>query len=146
MLSSMRDIECAKTELKGHSIVCICGEKRIFSDERGIRPLLALIDERQNLRGYSVADKIVGKAAALLFALLQTAEIFADVLSIGGEEVLRRFHIPYSYGVKVDHIINRAGTDICPMEQTVEKIDDAQEALMALREKVNQLRADPTKK
>lgn len=135
----MRDIECAKQKLNKHSVVWVYGTVQKFSDERGIQPLLNLIEEEQKLCGYSVADKIVGKAAALLFAVLQPKEIFAGVLSSSGEEVLRRFKIPYTYGIKVNRIMNRAGTNICPMEQTVENIDDLQEALIALRKKVKQM-------
>lgn len=64
----MSDIERAKAALRGHSVaVCRAGEV-MTRDGRGIAPLLAIASEENALRGASVADLIVGKAAALLMA------------------------------------------------------------------------------
>ena len=60
----MNDIEIAKAELKDHSI-CICKDGRFFTDDgRGISPMMRFIAEERDLIGSSVADVIVGKAAA----------------------------------------------------------------------------------
>ncbi len=137
----MCDIERAKSLLEGHSVVCVCGDAVHIRDERGIRPLLEMIGRGESLRGFTVADKIVGKAAALLFAILQPDALHARVLSEGGAAVLEKYKIPYTCDVRTAKIINRAGTDICPMERTVLAIDDPQEALAALRQTAARLRA-----
>lgn len=128
--------------LEGHSVVCVRKDEARISDERGIRPLLEMIGRGESLCGFCVADKIVGKAAALLFSILQPEALYARVLSEGGEAVLEKFKIPYSCGTRTEKIVNRAGTDICPMEKTVFNIDDPQEALAALRETAARLRAE----
>ena len=51
------------------------------STERGVKPLLDFIENGPNLRGFSAADKIVGKAAALLYVLLGVKEVYAPVMS-----------------------------------------------------------------
>lgn len=128
--------------LEGHSVVCVRKDEARISDERGIRPLLEMIGRGESLCGFCVADKIVGKAAALLFSILQPEALYARVLSEGGEAVLEKFKIPYSCGTRTEKIVNRAGTDICPMEKTVFNIDDPQEALAALCETAARLRAE----
>ena len=84
--------------LEGHSVVCVRKDEARISDERGIRPLLEMIGRGESLCGFCVADKIVGKAAALLFSILQPEALYARVLSEGGATVLEKFKIPYSCG------------------------------------------------
>ena len=57
----------AKENLSGHTI-CLCKDKNIFFiDKRGIAPMMGFIADGVDLKGYSVADIIVGKAVAMLF-------------------------------------------------------------------------------
>ena len=53
----------------GHTFVLVNGEKQYTSTLTGIMPVLCLIKDRPNLIGATVADKVVGKSAALLFVL-----------------------------------------------------------------------------
>ena len=58
------DIELAKEALAGHSIALAKDGAVMTDDKRGVAPMLGFIAENVNLKGYFVADKIVGKAAA----------------------------------------------------------------------------------
>ena len=58
------------------------------SRERGVRPLLALIDAGADVHGCTAVDSIVGRAAALLYVYLGIAVVTADVMSVGAREVL----------------------------------------------------------
>ena len=63
----MTDIEIAVNNLSGHSI-CLCRNGESFTDDgRGISPMMRFLAEGMELNGYSAADVIVGKAAAMLF-------------------------------------------------------------------------------
>ena len=68
----MTDIEHAKQLLTDARYTCvICrGDDIHTSEKRGVAPLIELLDSRIDVRGYSAADKAVGKAAAMLFVLL----------------------------------------------------------------------------
>ena len=137
----MTDIERAKAALGGHSLALCGGGERIVSDARGISPMLDLLAEGRDLSGMSAADRIVGKAAALLFVLAGIREVYAEVLSEGGAAVLRAHGIPYSCGVLAEHIVNRRGDGICPMEEAVSGISDPEKAFFSLSAKRAQLRA-----
>ncbi len=112
-----------------------------ISELRGIKPVLNFIDEGNILNGASVADRIIGKASAMLLVKAGIKELYAEVLSESGEAILKKYHIPYSYGSKVEYIVNRTNTGMCPMEMTVKDIDDLNEAETALRNKVRELAA-----
>ena len=55
------------------------------------------------------------------------------------QQLAEKYKIPYSYGTLAKEIINRDGTDMCPMEKTVLNIDDLDEAYVALDRKVKEL-------
>lgn len=128
----MTDIELAKNNLMGHTLSLCRDGVCLTSDKKGIAPMLGFIEEGRNLVGFSVADRIVGKAAALLFAKAGIARVHALVLSLGGKETLERYKIPYTFDALTKSIINRAGTDVCPMERTVAEIDDCEKGYAAL--------------
>ena len=67
-----------------YSLVVAHGEIRTFSG-RGVSDLYALSGEDPGfLRGASVADKVVGKAAAALMIVAGVSELHADVISRSG--------------------------------------------------------------
>ena len=108
----MSDIDRAKAALRGHSVaVCRAGEV-MTRNGRGIAPLLVIASEASALRGASVADLIVGKAAALLMAYAGVSEVYAEVMSEAGERTLSEHDIPHSCGLLVPYIIDRTGKDI----------------------------------
>ena len=137
----MTDIEIAIANLDGHSI-CLCRGGEFFTDDgRGISPMMRFISEVRDLSGYSAADVIVGKAAAMLFAKAGIDSVHGRAMSESGKAFLETHGIPCSYDVLTDRIINRKGTDICPMEKTVADIDDPETAYTALAKKIAELRA-----
>ena len=136
----MTDIEKAREMLKGDLTCVLVRDDTVYTSmKKGIAPLLKFLDEQTDLKGFSVADRIVGKAAASLYVLAGVREVYGEVMSIRGAEKLDEYQIPCSCKTKVEKIINRTGDDICPMEKTVEDIDDPEEAYHALQKKIKSL-------
>lgn len=133
----MKDIDKAKNLLVGDTTcVLVKGDKTITSTKTGIAPVMEMIENKIDLTGFSVADKIVGKAAAMLFKKVGIVEVYAQVLSVAGKDYLDSQSITNSAGKIVDYIINRAKTGMCPMEETVKDITDYEKAYLALKEKL----------
>ena len=136
----MSDIERAKENLGGHAI-CLCkGDSIITDDGRGISPMMKFIGENKDLSGYSAADIIVGKAAAMLFVKAGVVAVHGKVMSKAGKDYLESHVIPCTFDTLTDNIIDRSGKDICPMEKTVADISDPDEGYEALREKLAEMR------
>ena len=135
------DIATARSLLAGN-VTCafVKGNKTFVRTERGVAPLLALIDSGEDYGGFSAADKVVGKAAAMLYVRLGIKELYAGVLGVTGAEVLYRHGIRYDYGTLTDRIINRAGDGYCPMELAVENVSDAEEGERKIRARSKELR------
>lgn len=129
-----KNLTRAKTLLaEGASLVVVNGGGELIYKDHGIRTLLAL--QSGSLTGSFVADKIVGKAAAMMLVRGGTLQVYAEVISKPALEVFKKHRVFCFYGALVDNIINREGTGICPMEEAVLNIDGIAEAYKTLCEK-----------
>ena len=132
----MTDLEIAQSNLAGHTI-CLCKDGNcLFSEKRGIAPMMGFIAENVDLHGYSAADLVVGKAVAMLFVKSGVPHVFAKLLSQAGKKVLEEHGVNYRFETLTDKIVNRDGTDICPMEKTVSDTEDVDEAYLLLKNKL----------
>lgn len=115
------------------NLAIVNGNRTETFNGRGIKILLDILKtDAPLLSGAYVADKIVGKAAAMLFVKGRVKEIYAGVLSESAVEVLKKYKIPYTFGTLTPNIKNRAGTGLCPMENAVLSVDDPENAFEAL--------------
>lgn len=128
------DTERAVALLKSENATCVLckGDMVYTSDARGIAPMMRFLSEQTDLQGFCAADKIVGKAAAMLFALAGVTEVYAEVMSEAGAETLSRFGVAPLYVTLTPAIINRRGDGPCPMEQAVCAIDTPEAAYEAI--------------
>ena len=136
-----KNLDKAKELLKANDITLALynGEKEITSQKRGVSPLVDFLQSKQTLVGFSAADKVVGKGAAFLYVLLGVSEIYAAVISRPALDILLKYGIKTEYGTLVDNIINRKGDDICPIEASVLKTVNPNEAYAAIIKKLNEL-------
>lgn len=128
----------AKEQLLSGAYTCVIRKNDMVytSEARGVKPLLAWLDSDIDFSGYSAADKVVGKAAAMLYVLLGVSNVHAVVISTKAKEVLEHHSIGVTYDSLVERIHNRTNTGFCPMEEAVWEIEDLQDALQAIRDKV----------
>ena len=136
----MTDLQHAIEHLDGHSI-CLCKDNTVITDDgKGISPIMKWIAEGRNLSGYSAADLIVGKAAAMLFVKAGIVAVYGKTMSGSARDFLKVHSIPCQYDTLAENIINRSGTDICPMEQTVLNIEEPDIAYASLLDTIKNLK------
>lgn len=130
------DLSAAEGALKGGglTIAVVKGGELIFSTKvPGLRAIfMAAKALGGGLAGSSVADKIVGRAAALLYAHYGVRAVFGSTMSEGGAAILRDNGIEVRFDALVPAIRGRDGADICPFERAVMGIRDPGEAVRAL--------------
>jgi hypothetical protein len=100
------------------SLVIVSHCKIYRCSGKGITPLYRLITqlELQELKGAALADKVVGKAAALLALDVELSAVYADIMSKPAYDLLLRHNVLVDAGLIVEKILNRDRTGICPME------------------------------
>ena len=131
----MSDIEKAKSILKEGGYSCVfCKDGLVYSKTGiGVSPIMELLNTQTDLSGFCVADKVVGKAAAMLFALAEVKEVYGEVMSKEAENYLKQCGIKHSSGKLVGAIMNRKGTGICPMETAVKDINEPKAAFETIK-------------
>lgn len=136
-----RNLKKARHLLETGNYTCVvCRDDLTYTTtDRGVAPLLSWLDRGTDLKGFSAADRVVGRGAAFLYCLLGVQEVYAKVMSKPAAEVLRTYGIHAQAGTFVEGIINRKGDGPCPFEAAVMEITDAQEALTAIRNKRKQM-------
>ena len=113
----------------------------ITAHEKGVKPLMAWIAEGGDLLlGAAVADRVVGRAAALLMLHAGVREVYTEVISRHAAAVFERAKLPCTYGEQVSYIVNRRGDGMCPMEEACLEIDSPEEAYAVLLQKTADLR------
>lgn len=137
----MNKLTYAKNKLQSgsHSLVICADCDTIISDSKGIRPLLDALEAVKHHTEIFAADRIVGKAAAMLYVLMKAKGVWAEVISRDATDLLSEYGIKFDYDILTDNIINRSGTGPCPMEQAVKNINDPQKAYEAIVQKLNEL-------
>ena len=127
-----------KTVLEEGGYTCVLsdGERTLTSKERGILPLVLWLENGEELRGFSAADKIVGKASAMLYVCMGVRAVHAAVLAEEGLKMLEKYGIEAEYDVLTPHIVNRAGDGVCPMERAVSAVSDPAAGRQILTSKV----------
>ena len=103
------------------------------SKESGIFPLFhAALSAGDYIDAY-VADKVIGKAAALLLLYMKVAGVYTPVMSKDALRILKDRGVRVEADNVVEYIADRNGKGPCPLEITVKDIgDDPREGLAAI--------------
>ena len=127
--------------LSSASTIAVVSNGEVFtSQERGVKPLLYLLSEKKGfLKGASVADKVIGKAAALLMVLGEIKEVHTLIISEPAIKVFEKYDIPCFYDKKVERIVNRTGDGLCPMETLCINVEEPKEAFEKILEKISKM-------
>lgn len=116
------------------SLVVISGDRIIFrSKATAIKPLIRFLKtdlvSREQLIIY---DKYIGRAAALLMALVKPIKVYTPVVSEGGRETLEQYGISYHADRQVKYLMGIASDDMCKWEKmTVGKSPEEFRAMLA---------------
>lgn len=123
---SIEDLKIAKDRLKKHflTISIVKNSEVIFeSSGKGISDLVKAIENfGSRLKGASVADKIVGKAAALLCVYAGFKAVYAHTLSVKAKTVFENQNVYFEWDILVEKI------EECPFEKIAESISSPAEA------------------
>ncbi len=101
------------------SLVILSEDRVVFrSTASAIKPLIRFL--KSDYKRYSqiiIYDKYVGRAAALLMALIRPQKVYTPVLSEGGEETLTKYGIPFKALKKVKYLMGMASDEMCRWEK-----------------------------
>jgi hypothetical protein len=122
----MTDLDIAKEKLVSEDFaICIVkdGETIYTSKEKGIYPIYnAYRSMKDELAGASIADRVIGKAAAMICDSASISNLYTVIITEQALEILEKINVEYSK--TVPYIKNRDKTDLCPIEKLSRTTDD----------------------
>lgn len=137
-------INQAKEMIKNEIFSCIIlkNNKIIHNiNGRGIKPLLSLYENNKtDLNNSFVLDRVIGKAAAKLIIDAQVKYIYGYVMSKNAIVELEKNNIEFEYEILIDNILNKDGTDLCPMEKIALQNNDTQEMINEIKNFLNKIK------
>ncbi|MDH7477848.1 MAG: DUF1893 domain-containing protein [Candidatus Bathyarchaeota archaeon] len=133
-----QDLTIAKKRLsaeKGLTLAIAKNGEIIFGTaSRGISGFLEAVEKLgDKLNGASVADKVVGKAIALLCVYKSVKMVYAATLSKEAKAFFEKHKIYHEWDELAENILDFKKAGICPFEKLAAKISNPNEAYKRLK-------------
>jgi hypothetical protein len=126
------DFKIARNRLinKNLTLCIVKGGKIVFeSRSHGVTSFLTAVQElKGNLERSCVADKIVGKAVALLCVHFKIGAVYADTLSRPAKAMFEKCSLHFEYVHLVENVLDAERTSLCPFERLVKNVLDPGDA------------------
>jgi hypothetical protein len=128
----MTDLDIAKNELYEENLTLAIVKNGEVLYETKSKRISGFLDAIENLgaklEGASLADRVAGKAIALLCVYAKIKEVYAAVFSRKAQTVLKQHQIVYHWKELVDNVLDANKTGVCPFEKAAANISNPQEA------------------
>jgi hypothetical protein len=133
----MSDLDTAKSRLHKEDLTLVIVKNSQVLFETGshrISGFLGAIEQLDaGLEGASVADRVAGKAIALLCVYAGIRHVYAEVLSRKAKAVFEEHGIPSEFEELVDNILDLNRSGVCPFEKAASGISDPEAAYAAFK-------------
>jgi hypothetical protein len=133
----MQDLEIAKNQLYDKQLTLAIvknGQVLFQTDSHRISGFIGAIDKfGAQLNGASVADRVAGKALALLCVYAGIREVYAEVLSRKAKAVFEENKVAVEWKQLVDNVLDLNKTDTCPFEKAAAGISDPKDSYVAFK-------------
>ncbi len=134
----MTDLELAKQSLLRDTLAFVIAKDGVIlstGTREGIAELLDGVDALgDSAHGAVLADRIVGKAVAMVARAARLRAVFGALASHAARDALARDDIPLEYATLVPLIRNQRDDGPCPLERLTQPIHDPAQAVAALRD------------
>ena len=140
----MSDLDIAKSKLyKKELTLTIVKNGEVLFETRShrISGFLGAIERLGDmLEGASLADRVAGKAIALLCVNAKMKAVYAAVLSEKAKAVLEENGVYHEWENLVENVLNINKTGMCPFEKLAEEISNPKDAYKMLKALQNSLK------
>ena len=141
----MTDLEIAKSELYEENLTLAIvknGTLLYSTKSHRISGFLDAIDKRgAKLEGAALADRVAGKAIALLCVYAKIKEVYAAVLSRQAQVIFKQNKISAHFNELVENVLDTAKAGMCPFEKAAAEISDPQKAYKTFKVLLENLKA-----
>ncbi len=128
----MSDLEIAKTQFHRKELTLAIvknGELLFETRSHRISGFLGAIEKLGDvLEGAAVADRVAGKAIALLCVYAKISDVYAEVLSEKAKTVFEENSVRHEWKELVKNVLDLNKSGVCPFEKLAAAISDPKDA------------------
>lgn len=140
----MQDVEIAKKQLYDKQLtlaIVKIGQVLFTTDSHRISGFIRAIDTLGlELNGASVADRVAGKALALLCVYAKIDEVYAEVLSQKAKALFEQYRIACQWRELVDNVLDTNKAEVCPFEKAAANISEPENSYAAFKALLEKMR------
>jgi hypothetical protein len=133
----MSDLDIAKTELYEEQLTLAIVKNGAVLFETKSRRISGFLDAVETLgdklEGASLADRVAGKAVALLCVYAKIRAVYATVLSRKAQAVFKQNNISVQWRELVDNVLDADKSRVCPFEKAAAEFSDPEKAYKTFR-------------
>ncbi len=133
----MQDLEIAKKQLYEKNLTLVIVKNSIIlfqTDSHRISGFIGAIEKiGDQLNGASAADRVAGKALALLCIYAGIRQIYAEVLSKKALTVFEDSKIMFKCKEIIDNVLDMEKAGVCPFEKVAADISDPKQSYAAFK-------------
>ena len=141
----MSDLDTAKSKLYKEELTLTIvknGEVLFETDSHRISGFLGAIEKfGAKLEGASVADRVAGKAIALLCVYAKIKEVYAEILSKKAKTVFEQSGIHHEWKELVENVLDLNKSGVCPFEKAAAGMSDLKDAYRTFKALQESLKA-----
>ncbi len=133
----MSDLDIAKSKLyeKELTLTIVKNGEVIFeTDSHRISGFLGAIEKfGAELEGASVADRVAGKAIALLCVYAKISAVYAEILSRKAKTIFEENQVSHEWKKLVANVLDLNKSGVCPFEKAASGISDPKDSYRAFK-------------
>jgi hypothetical protein len=133
----MQDLEIAKKQLHDKNLTLVIVKNGLIlfqTDSHRISGVIGAIEKfGVQLNGASAADRVAGKALALLCVYAGIKQIYAEVLSRKALAVFEENKIMFEFKEIIDNVLDMEKTGVCPFEKVAADISNPKESYVTFK-------------
>jgi hypothetical protein len=141
----MSDLDIAKSRLFEEDLTLAIvknGEVLFETGSHRISGFLGAVEQLgAGLEGASVADRVAGKAIALLCVYAKISDVYAEVLSEKAKAVFEENGIRHEWKELVKNVLDINKSGVCPFEKLAADISDPKDAYRKFKALQDSLKA-----
>ncbi len=134
----MNEKELAINELNNseYSLIIVKNNKIIYkSKKESVGSIVGLLENKPEiLKDAFVADKIIGRAVAMICDYSSVKFCYGKIVSRGAVDIFKKRNLEYKAENIVKAIKNRDNTDLCPIEKLTLDVSDSEEGIKRIKE------------
>jgi hypothetical protein len=133
----MQDLEIAKNQLYDkHLTLAIAKKGQVLfqTDLHRISGFIRAIDQfGAQLNGASVADRVAGKALALLCVYAGISQVYAEVLSKKAKVIFEENQVVCEWKELVNNVLDLSKTGVCPFEKAANFVSNPKDTYVVFK-------------